>query len=119
MGEVDWEGEAPAEPHVPCARRSGLRKQSLVPPIESSNLDAWGNGSHEPPAPQCHPSLRGTLSLLRAAIFRDVLSLVSGKARRGDGTTVDEEKRRMKPKSKRPFGLRRQHPICGVGRSRR
>jgi hypothetical protein len=52
-------------------------------------------------------------------IFRDELSLVSGKARRGDGTPVDEEQRRMKPKSIRPFGLRRQHPICGVGPSRR
>jgi hypothetical protein len=42
-------------------------------------------------------------------MFRDVLSLVSGKARRGGGTPVDEEQRRMKPKSKRRCPIMNRH----------
>jgi hypothetical protein len=58
-------------------------------------------------------------AVLIACQCLDDLTFVSGKARRGDGTPVDGERRRRKPKSQRPFGLRRQHATCGSGPARR
>jgi hypothetical protein len=90
-------GEAPAEPRLPCARHSCSCGSAGASPSQTRLATGKLNVDRPPAAcPDTH-------------IFRDILSVASGKARRGIGTRVDEEPRRMKPKSKRG-DVRRNSP---------
>jgi hypothetical protein len=69
-GMVSWEGEAPAEPRISCARRSRISGSAGASPSRTR--------------------------LVTLKFDADTLSLLSGRKRQGNGTTVDEDRRTMK-----------------------